>query len=124
MKKHPAVDLDDVVRQYADGHYVQQSMPGPNPERDKKVSDAIAKLKKRNVRLLGFANKKRRAFLLVKTGLVPPKHKITLLVKDAEPCVRYISPSRQHIAMYSVFRIQPAHVPSHKHIVFGVSHTS
>ncbi|WP_339311944.1 hypothetical protein [Paenibacillus sp. FSL M7-0896] len=46
MKKHPAVDLDDVVRQYADGHYVQQSMPGPNPERDKRVSDAIAKLKK------------------------------------------------------------------------------
>lgn len=46
MKKYPAVDLDDVVRQHADGHYVQQTMPGSNPERDKMVSDAIAKLKK------------------------------------------------------------------------------
>lgn len=46
MKKYPAVDLDDVVRQYTEGHYMQQTMPGPNPERDKRVSDAIAKLKK------------------------------------------------------------------------------
>ncbi|MNR55933.1 hypothetical protein D3C85_1764070 [compost metagenome] len=30
---------------YADGHSVEQSMPGSNPERDKMVSDAIAKLK-------------------------------------------------------------------------------
>lgn len=46
VKKYPAVDLDDVVHQYADGHYVQQSMPGPNPERDKRVSDALVKLRK------------------------------------------------------------------------------
>ncbi|MFS0728368.1 hypothetical protein [Paenibacillus sp. 1P07SE] len=46
VKKYPAVDLDDVVHQHADGHYVQQSIPGPNPERDKRVSDALAKLKK------------------------------------------------------------------------------
>jgi hypothetical protein len=45
MKKYPRVDLDDVVRQHANGHYVQQSIPGANPERDKAVSDALAKLK-------------------------------------------------------------------------------
>ncbi|QSF43008.1 hypothetical protein [Paenibacillus tianjinensis] len=45
MKKYPATDLDDVVRLHADGHYVEQTLPGANPERDKKVSDAIAKLK-------------------------------------------------------------------------------
>lgn len=45
-KKYPAVDLDDVVHRYANGHYVQQSMPGSSPERDKRVSDALAKLKK------------------------------------------------------------------------------
>jgi hypothetical protein len=45
MKKYPAVDLDDVVRRHANGHYVMQTMPGPNPERDKRVSEAIAQLK-------------------------------------------------------------------------------
>lgn len=39
------MSLDDAARRYADGHYVEQSMPGANPERDKMVSDAIAKLK-------------------------------------------------------------------------------
>ncbi|WP_339319369.1 hypothetical protein [Paenibacillus sp. FSL R10-2734] len=43
MKKK--MSLDDAARLYAHGHYVEQSMPGANPERDKMVSDAIAKLK-------------------------------------------------------------------------------
>ncbi|WP_168735785.1 hypothetical protein [Cohnella fermenti] len=43
MKKK--MSLDHAVRRYAGGHYVEQSMPGANPERDKTVSDAIAKLK-------------------------------------------------------------------------------
>ncbi|GEM_PF-3106779 len=43
MKK--TMSLDDAARRYAGGHYVKQSMPGPNPERDQMVSDAIAKLK-------------------------------------------------------------------------------
>lgn len=45
MKKYPREDLDDVVRRHANGHYVEQSLPGPNPARDKIVSDAIAKMK-------------------------------------------------------------------------------
>jgi len=45
MKKYPAVDYDDVVRRHANGHYVVQTMSGPNPERDKRVSEAIAQLK-------------------------------------------------------------------------------
>ncbi|NQX45621.1 hypothetical protein HQN87_09795 [Paenibacillus tritici] len=43
MKKK--INLDDAARRFAGGHYVEQSMPGANPERDKMVSDAIAKLK-------------------------------------------------------------------------------
>lgn len=43
MKK--IMSLDDAARRYAGGHYVKQSIPGSNPERDKMVSDAIAKLK-------------------------------------------------------------------------------
>jgi len=45
LKKHLLQDLDDVARKYANGHYVEQSLPGPNPERDKMISDAIAKIK-------------------------------------------------------------------------------
>lgn len=43
MKK---MSLDHAARRYAGGHYVQQSMPGANPERDKMVSDVIAKMKR------------------------------------------------------------------------------
>lgn len=45
MKKYPREDLDDVVLRQANGHYVEQSMPGPSPVRDKMVSEAIATLK-------------------------------------------------------------------------------
>jgi hypothetical protein len=46
MKKNfPREDLDDVARRFANGHYVQQSHPGQNPERDKMISEAIAKIK-------------------------------------------------------------------------------
>jgi hypothetical protein len=46
MKKNfPREDLDDAARRLTNGHYVVQSMPGPNPERDKLISEAIAKLK-------------------------------------------------------------------------------
>ncbi len=44
-KSFPREDLDDVARRFANGHYVEQSMPGPNPERDKLISEAIAKMK-------------------------------------------------------------------------------
>ncbi|MFC5651227.1 hypothetical protein ACFPYJ_19370 [Paenibacillus solisilvae] len=43
--KYPREDLDDVARRVANGHYVQQSKPGPSPERDKLVSAALAKMK-------------------------------------------------------------------------------
>lgn len=43
MKKK--MSLDEAARRYADNQYVEQSMPGANPERDKLVSDAITKLK-------------------------------------------------------------------------------
>lgn len=43
MKKK--ISLDDDACRFAGGHYVEQSMPGANPKRDKMVSDAIAKLK-------------------------------------------------------------------------------
>lgn len=45
LKKYPGRSLDGVSRRVANGHYVQQSMPGPNPERDKMISEAIAKMK-------------------------------------------------------------------------------
>ncbi|MNC30038.1 hypothetical protein D3C75_783090 [compost metagenome] len=44
-KKYPRSSLDTVVSRYADGHYVEQSLPGANPKRDKMVSEAVAKLK-------------------------------------------------------------------------------
>lgn len=43
MKKK--MSLDDAARRYAGGHFVEQSMPGASPERDKIVSNAIAELK-------------------------------------------------------------------------------
>jgi hypothetical protein len=43
--KYPRGSLDNVARRFTNGHYVVQSMPGPNPERDKMVSEAISKLK-------------------------------------------------------------------------------
>ncbi|MFS0728369.1 hypothetical protein [Paenibacillus sp. 1P07SE] len=43
MKKK--MSLDEAARRYAGGQYVVQSMPGPNPEREKLASDAIAKMK-------------------------------------------------------------------------------
>ncbi|QUL54123.1 hypothetical protein KDC22_27920 [Paenibacillus tritici] len=43
MKKK--ISLDDAARRFAGGHYVEQTMPGADPERDKLISDAIAKLK-------------------------------------------------------------------------------
>ncbi|MEF3309355.1 hypothetical protein PV433_10625 [Paenibacillus sp. GYB004] len=46
MKKNPPMSLDEAARRYADGHYVMQTMPGPSPERDKKVSEALAQLKR------------------------------------------------------------------------------
>lgn len=44
MKKYPRIDLDDVARECANGHYVEQS-PIHDPERDKMISEAIAKIK-------------------------------------------------------------------------------
>jgi hypothetical protein len=43
--KYPRESLDDAARRFTNGHYVVQSMPGPNPERDKLISEAITKLK-------------------------------------------------------------------------------
>lgn len=43
MKKK--MSLDEAARRFAGGQYVKQSMPGPNPERDNLVSDAITKIK-------------------------------------------------------------------------------
>lgn len=43
--KQERITLDDAARRFANGHYMEQSMPGPNPERDKMVSEAIAKMK-------------------------------------------------------------------------------
>ncbi|WP_308635376.1 DUF4037 domain-containing protein [Paenibacillus silvisoli] len=37
--------LDDVARRVANGHYVEQTLPGPDPERDKMISEAIAQIK-------------------------------------------------------------------------------
>jgi hypothetical protein len=47
-KKYPRIDLDEAARRFANGHYMNQSLPGPNPERDKMVSEAIAKMKAEN----------------------------------------------------------------------------
>jgi hypothetical protein len=44
-KKYPIESLDEAARRLTNGHYVVQSKPGPNPERDKMVSEAIAKMK-------------------------------------------------------------------------------
>jgi hypothetical protein len=43
--KNPRMSLDDAARRFANGHYVEQSLPGPNPERDKMVSEFIARYK-------------------------------------------------------------------------------
>lgn len=43
MKKK--MSLDEAARRYAGGQYVVQSIPGPNPERDKLASEAIAQIK-------------------------------------------------------------------------------
>ncbi|WP_157213471.1 hypothetical protein [Paenibacillus senegalensis] len=43
MKKK--ISLDEAARRYANGQYVVQSVPGPNPTRDRLASNAIAKLK-------------------------------------------------------------------------------
>lgn len=44
-KNYPKIDLDTAARLFANGHFVVQTMPGPNPELDKKVTEEIAKIK-------------------------------------------------------------------------------
>ncbi|QHW33883.1 hypothetical protein GZH47_25870 [Paenibacillus rhizovicinus] len=45
MDKKNTHSLDDVARHAADGHYVVQSVPSVNPERDREISRAIARMK-------------------------------------------------------------------------------
>lgn len=43
--KHPEESIDEAARRLTNGHYVVPSVPGDDPERDRIISEAIAKMK-------------------------------------------------------------------------------
>ncbi|GGG18197.1 MULTISPECIES: hypothetical protein [Paenibacillus] len=43
--KYPEESIDEAARRLTDGHYVVPSVPGDNPDRDRTISEAIAKMK-------------------------------------------------------------------------------
>jgi hypothetical protein len=43
--KYPEESIDEAARRLTDGHYVVSSVPGDNLERDRTISEAIAKMK-------------------------------------------------------------------------------